>query len=199
MRTQVLCKVNIYSARNNPEAMFSNPLANQRGVTLMIVLVMVVVVGLAAGMAGSTWRTVVQRANEEELLWRGDQYRRAIENYVRYQAGGITTGVPKSLTFDDKNKKSATFARYPRRLEDLLKDPRSLKPLRHLRQLYPDPMTGEDWELIKAPGGQIKGVKSTSKDEPFKQEGFDEEDEDFAGAASYSEWEFVVDVKTNKK
>ncbi len=54
---------------------------NQRGVTLLTVLVMVVVIGLTLGMAGTSWRALMQREREEELLWRGDQYRRAIESY----------------------------------------------------------------------------------------------------------------------
>ena len=54
---------------------------NQRGAILLLLLVMVVVVGLAAGMAGQSWRSTVQRAREAELLWRGQQYQKAITSY----------------------------------------------------------------------------------------------------------------------
>ncbi len=170
-------------------------LCNQRGVTLMIVLVMVVVVGLAAGMTGATWRTVVQRANEEELMWRGDQYRKAIESYVNFRHGSVSGGKFPTISTKGGKQKSTLLNKYPRSLEALLKDPRSLSPVRHLRQLYPDPMTGGDWELVKAPGGWIRGVRSASMEEPFKKEGFPKEYEDFAGAANYNEWEFVFDIK----
>ncbi len=145
-------------------------LRNQRGVTLMVVLVMVVVVGLTAGLAGTSWRSIMQRVKENELLWRGDQYRKAIEGYYGVNHGGIQ--------------------RYPARLEDLLRDPRSLQPVRHLRRLYPDPFTGEDWVIIKDPTGGIRGVRSSSKEEPFKKENFSEEYEDFKDRKKYSEWEF---------
>ncbi len=135
-----------------------------------MVLVMVVVLGLTAGLAGSTWRSVMQRDREEELLWRGDQYRRAIRSYYDVNHGGIQ--------------------RYPAQLEDLLRDPRSLQVARHLRRLYPEPFGGGEWVLIKDPAGGIKGVRSASTDEPFKKDGFPEEYEDFTDRAKYSEWEF---------
>lgn len=147
-------------------------LADQRGVTLLVVLVMMVVVGLAAGVAGSTWQTIVQRARETELLWRGDQYRKAVRSY--YEQG----------------------RQYPAKLEDLLKDPRSLATKRHIRRLYSDPMTGGDWVLVKDPGGRIVGVHSSSTLKPFKQDGFPEEDEAFANASTYAAWEFSWRPKT---
>jgi len=147
------------------------PLADQRGISLLVVLVMMVVVGLAAGVAGSTWQTIVQRARETELLWRGDQYRKAIQSYYGQGSGQVR--------------------QYPAKLEDLLKDPRSLATKRHLRRLYPDPMTGGDWALIKDAGGRVIGVHSTSTKKPFQQDGFPEEYENFAGANSYAAWEFV--------
>ncbi len=152
---------------------------NQRGATLMVVLVMVVITGLAAGMAGTSWKTVMQRAREEGLLWRGDQYRRAIQSYYNVKQGGIQ--------------------KYPRKLEDLLKDARSLQTVRHIRRLYPDPMTGEDWVIIKAPGSGIKGVRSSSSGVPFKTADFPEEYEDFMGKSSYSEWEFTYVPESKKK
>lgn len=147
-------------------------MSNQRGVTLIVVLVMIVLVGLSAGLAGQSWRSLVQREREAELLWRGDQYRKAIESYYAYmgQGGGSQA--------------------YPRQLEDLLRDPRSPATMRHLRRLYPDPMTGEPFQVLKDPGGRLNGVRSNSEDKPFQQDGFPIEYEDFTDAESYSAWEF---------
>ncbi len=155
-------------------------LKNQHGVTLMMVLVMVVVVGLSAGLAGSSWHTIMQRVKEAELLWRGDQYRKAIAGYYGVNHGGMQ--------------------RYPASLEDLLRDPRSLDPVRHLRRLYPDPMTGKDWVIIKDPAGGIRGVRSSSEEEPFKKDDFPEEYEDFKDRLKYSEWEFsyIASKKTTE-
>ena len=146
---------------------------DQRGFALLTVLVMVVLLGLLMGMAGSSWKDLMQRAREEELLWRGDQYRHAIEKFAsaRYGGGGLQT--------------------YPASLEDLLRDPRSPEVRRYLRHLYPDPMTGEDWDLIKDPGGRIMGVRSRSQLKPFRQSGFPTGDESFEGREKYSDWEFV--------
>lgn len=155
-------------------------LQDQRGSALLIVLVMIVIVGLVAGIAGTSWQTTRQRAREVELLWRGDQYRRAIQSYS--EAGSGTKG-----------KQPGQF---PAKLEDLIKDPRSLATKKHIRRLYNDPMTGGDWDLVKDKGGRIIGVRSSSDLEPFKQDGFPEEYENFAGAASYSAWEFVYQPKT---
>jgi type II secretory pathway pseudopilin PulG len=136
----------------------------------MMVLVMVVVTGLTAGLAGSSWRSIMQQVKEQELLWRGDQYRDAIASYYKVSHSGIQ--------------------RYPASLEDLLRDPRSLQPVRQIRRLYPDPMTGADWAIIKDPAGGIRGVRSSSEEKPFKKDGFDEEHENFKNRMRYSEWEF---------
>jgi type II secretory pathway pseudopilin PulG len=146
---------------------------NQRGGILLFLLVAVTILGLSAGMAGSTWTSIVQRAKEQDLLWKGDRIRKAIGSY--YETKG-TPGTP---------------LRYPQSVDDLLRDNRSLNARRHLRQPYLDPMTGEDWEWIKAPEGGIKGVRSTSKKKPFKMDGFSEDNKNFAGMWQYRDWEFI--------
>ena len=146
---------------------------NQRGAVLLFLLVAVTILGLSAGIAGSTWTSIVQRAKEEDLLWKGNQIARAIGSY--YQ----TKGAP------------GTPLAYPKSVDQLLVDNRSLNTSRHLRKPYLDPMTGEDWEWIKAPTGGFKGVRSTSKKKPFKVDGFREENKSFAGMRQYSDWEFI--------
>ncbi|HKJ05780.1 MAG TPA: type II secretion system protein [Geopsychrobacteraceae bacterium] len=146
---------------------------NQRGGVLLFLLVAVTILGLSVGIAGSTWTSMVQRAKEEDLLWKGNQIAKAIGSY--YQ----TKGAPgKPLV-------------YPRSVDQLLKDNRSLSASRHLRKPYLDPMTGEDWEWIKAPEGGLKGVRSTSQKKPFKMDGFREENKSFAGMWQYRDWEFI--------
>lgn len=153
---------------------------DQRGVILMGVLVAVVVLGLMAGVAGSSWKTIVQRAKEQELLWRGGQYRNAIESYYKSAPGGMPAALPSEL-------------------ESLVKDSRSVEVKRHLRKLFPDPMTGAEWELVKDPAGRILGVRSSSLLEPFKKDQFSEKNKDFAGKTNYREWEFVFDLAAAQK
>lgn len=146
---------------------------NQRGVTLIVVLVMIVILGLSAGLAGQTISSLVQREREAELLWRGDQYRKAIASYYAPVGQG-----------------GAGLQAYPQRLEDLLRDNRVLGVKRHLRRLYPDPMTGAPFQALKDPAGRLNGVRSASEDRPFKQDGFPIEYQDFVAAEKYSAWEF---------
>ena len=134
-------------------------------------LVLVVLLGLAAGMAGQSLGALLQREREAELLWRGQQYRQALASYYGFRQGAQGA--------------------FPSKLEDLLRDPRSPAVIRHLRRLYNDPMTGKEWELIKDQGGRISGVRSTSELAPFQQTGFPGGLEEFEGKSSYREWEFV--------
>lgn len=159
------------------------PLHNQRGFTLLMVLIMIVVMGLSLGVAGSTWKSIMQREREKELLFRGDQYRRAIESYY--------------------NRSHGRGKSYPTSLQDLVEDSRTTETTRHIRKLYKDPMTGEDFVPVRQAGtisgtvqasvktGAIMGVRSSSDLEPFKKDDFDEEYDDFVGAEKYSDWEFV--------
>lgn len=150
-------------------------LGNERGATLMVVLVAVVVLGLSAGIAGTTWTSVMQQSREEQLLFRGDQYRRAIASYYEAGTGDL-----------------------PLRLEDLLKDPRYPGIVRHLRQLYPEPMPNSEWELIRDPQGRLRGVRSSSTDKPFKTKNFPEEYRKFERAETYHDWEFVFQVSSDE-
>lgn len=148
-------------------------LYEERGFTLLTVLFMVVILGLGVGLAGTSWTDLMQRAREKELFWRGDQYRRAIESYYRFKQG---PGGLKS---------------FPHSLDHLVRDPRFPEVRRHIRRLYDDPMTGEDWVPVKNPAGRIIGVRSSSDREPFRKSGFPEEYPAFEGATRYSQWEFV--------
>ncbi|MBN3772166.1 hypothetical protein [Burkholderia sp. Se-20378] len=79
---------------------------------------------------------------------------------------------------------------YPDRLTDLLRDPRYPVVRRYLRRLYPDPITGQDFEPIIAPEDGIQGVRSTSSKKPLKIAGFREDQSRFATASSYLQWDF---------
>ena len=91
------------------------------GLVLLAVLLLLALVGLAALVGAEVWATSVQREKEEQLLYVGEQYRRAIDSYWR-----ATPGRVKSL---------------PGSLAVLLEDDRFPMPVRHLRRLYRDPST----------------------------------------------------------
>ncbi len=148
---------------------------NSRGFTYIALLAALVIIGISLGAAGKYWQNVMLRDKEEELLFRGDQYRQAIELYY-------TAKTPNQ---------------YPQSIDDLLVDNRTGSGKRHLRQRYKDPFTGEDFVEIRDPlTNRITGVHSGSDKTPLKQANFPVPYEDFAGKEKYSDWQFVSTIKT---
>ncbi len=142
------------------------------GFTYMSALILIVVSGIALSEAGRLWQTISKREREEELLFRGDQIRRAIASYV-----------------DVAGQSSPS---YPMRLEDLLKDPRFPGTKRHLRRIYHDPMTMDGkWALILNEGGGIKGVHTRSEESPLKSGNFPAIYASFENARTYADWNFL--------
>ncbi len=98
----------------------------------MLLMLLFMVSALAITLAISLPRTAMQsqRVKEETLIYRGEQYKRAVELYFR------------------KHKK------YPKDMDDL----EETDGVRFLRRRYKDPITGEDeWRLIHmGPDGRFK-------------------------------------------
>ncbi|UXY16805.1 type II secretion system GspH family protein [Chitiniphilus purpureus] len=143
----------------------------QQGFAYAWVLMMVLVMGIYLAELGDVWQTRIRRAREEELLIVGDEIRRAIKAYSEQNSG--------------------QGPQYPKTLDDLVQDPRVPFARRFLRRPYKDPITGEDWSYIGAPGGGFMGVFSKSNDKPLKQWGFTAQYSGFADKTSYQEWKFA--------
>jgi type II secretory pathway pseudopilin PulG len=144
----------------------------ERGFTYPAALMLVVVISVALTGAHQQWQTSVKRDREMELLFRGTQILEAINAYCRAGSEGE--------------------CQYPRRLEDLLKDPRVPGVRRHLRKLYKDPMTRDGhWGIVYDGRGNIKGVFSQSAGSPLKTGGFPDALKSFENKAHYHEWKFV--------
>jgi hypothetical protein len=106
----------------------------EQGYALLLVVFLTTLMLLATIVAAPSVRTERKREQEEEMIWRGKQYVRAIKLYYR------------------KN------GRFPTSLDDLTKP--KMGSLRYLRQAYKDPMNKEDgsWRLIYVgPAGQLIG------------------------------------------
>jgi type II secretory pathway pseudopilin PulG len=143
----------------------------QGGVVLLAVLAFILVTTLAASSLVVAYTTQLQREKEEQLLFVGDQYRKAIASYYNTVPPDGARALPQSL-------------------ETLLNDQRFPKPVQHLRRLYPDPITGQlDWQLVLENSG-IVGIKSQSGKATVKKHGFAKGDEQFEGKQMYSEWVF---------
>ncbi len=152
----------------------------QQGFTLLVLLFLIAGFGVALAALGTLWGVLAQRDKEAELLFVGDQYRRAIESYF--------------LATPGKDK------RYPPDLETLLRDPRFPATVRHLRRLYPDPFSGSlEWGLLREPRGGIIGIFSTAPGTPYKMVGFPVLYESFDGATEYRGWVFAAPVEQAPK
>ena len=146
---------------------------HQRGFTYIGVLFVVMAFGLGLASVAMVWHTSLRRDKETELLFVGKQYRQAIASY--YASGQ---------------------REFPARLEDLLLDPRFPSVKRHLRRLYPDPLTGTtEWGLVKH-GERIVGIYSLAPGAPLKEVSTGSADDPPLEGSSYSDWKFVVDPLT---
>src|SRR5215510_1378130 len=112
---------------------------NQRGFALLLVFLMAAVFAITLYREIPRVAMESERAKEQLLIDRGEQYKRAIQLYVK-KAG-----------------------RYPARIEEL----ESFQNMRFLRKRYIDPMTGkEEWRLVHIANGILQDSKVST---PQKQ------------------------------
>jgi hypothetical protein len=111
----------------------------QGGYALLLAIFLAATMILVASVAAPSILTQGRREKEAEMVWRGEQYERAIGLYY------------------------TKFGKYPTKIEDLT---RVTNGVRFLRQAYKDPMNKEDgsWRFIYVgPNGQLIGsVKQVS-------------------------------------
>ena len=154
-------------ANHRPSCVRSN------GVVLLALLIALTLIGISLMAAVDVWSLARQRAREQELLFVGDQYRRAIQRYYF----GAPPGTARVL---------------PAQLGDLLEDNRYPTPVHHIRRLYPDPMTGSDeWGVLRI-SNRISGIYSKSGKEPIKQANFTPDYQQFEGRKTYRDWLFAI-------
>lgn len=138
---------------------------------MIAALLALVAVSLAATVAVQTACQQAQREREAQLLWVGNQFRMALRSY------------------HDVNPEGGA-QQYPQALEDLLEDTRGAVVRRHLRRIYPDPITSKvDW-VLEREGGRIVGVHSSSTVAPLRRI-FQGANAAFATAKTYADWRFL--------
>lgn len=138
---------------------------------LLAVLLFVLISSLAASGMVQSYQTFTQREKEEQLLFVGEQFQKAIASYTHTLVGPVS--------------------RPPPSLEALLNDNRFPTAKQHLRRMYIDPMTGKaDWVVVMGLNG-VMGVHSRSTGEPLKVTGFAERFKAFEGKTSYAQWVFA--------
>jgi len=132
-------------------------------------MIAVVLMGVSLMVVGKQWSVVKKRDMEQELLFRGNRVKAAIELYAA----------------DYQVRKAFRANVYPLTLQQLTEPPK-----RYLQVVYKDPMTGQDFELIKV-NGEIRGVRSRSKETPLDQV-------HFKGVSSYSQVAFQVETQAGQ-
>ena len=146
---------------------------HQGGMILLVVILFIAVSSVASSALVVSHETESRRQREEQLLFAGDQFRQAIQRYYNTVPPGGTRSLPRSL-------------------DDLIEDRRFTVPVRHLRRIYLDPMTGRaDWQFVNA-GQGIIAVHSSSQREVLKTRGFPKGYEQFEGARTYADWIFAA-------
>jgi len=145
----------------------------QHGFTYVGLLIAVALIAAGSAAALGAGANLQWRDNEAELLAIGREFRQALQAY----ADATPVGQPTA----------------PKELAELLRDPRYLGVRRHLRRIYPDPLTGNsEWGIERSPDGRISGIHSKSRTETLRRSGFPTGMEGFANAERHDEWIFAL-------
>jgi hypothetical protein len=148
----------------------------ERGIAMILVVFLAFVVAVLLAALARLWEAQSLRDRERDLLWAGRQFQAALADYAAVTPAELPAA--------------------PLQLEELLLDERVDPPLRHLRRIPVDPLTGStEWGLVKDAGGRIAGVHSTSAAKPLEPDGLWPEVRAFAAAKSYREWVFRPGVR----
>jgi len=142
------------------------------GFTYIALLIIVAMIAAGATAALGAGAAIQQRESEAELLKIGLEFRQAMQSYTDATPAGQPTE--------------------PRELTELLRDPRYPGVRRHLRRIYPDPLTGQtEWGIVRSPDGRISGIHSLSKTPTIRQTGFPAGLEGLEKAETHDAWIFA--------
>jgi hypothetical protein len=147
------------------------------GFAYLSLLLFIALLGFVCASAVQVGGLVHRRSVEEALLTIGLEYSKALNSYAQNSPPGV----------DDE----------PLSLQELLLDTRQPgRVMRHLRKIYPDPITGSDqWGVIIDPDTKrIGGVHSLSTQKPIKIGGFSEAFSGFMNKEKISDWIFTAEI-----
>ena len=124
--------------RFNPQIYCNN---KQTGLAYLAVLFLVAAIAVSMAVVTQNQDTQLKREKEQDWLYVGKQYQRAIASYYQLSPNGL-----KAL---------------PNSVDDLLTDKRFVAPVHHLRKAYLDPLTNQHWVQLFNEDNQLTGVVST--------------------------------------
>ena len=176
---------------------FSSP--GERGYAMAALLVTIGVMSVVLGMAMPVWRTVIQREKEEELVFRGRQYARAIQLYQRKFANAYPPSVDMLVEqrflrkkYTDPMTKSGEFqiiyqaTLAQQRLAAMggrgAGPPGAQSQTGQAGTPPPAPPSSAFGSQVAGPQGGVVGVASKSKEKSLRI---------LDGRTVYSEWQFL--------
>lgn len=148
---------------------------NERGFTYLWLMFLLAITATGLAAIAQPIQLAAHREREAELMFRGQEFAKAIESYR-----SATPGAVKQLPMD---------------LADLLEDRRGTRVLHHLRRLYADPFTGvPDWVLVRTQDGRISGVHSRAEAKAMRVVGLSTPEDGTALRVSAFVFEVSVDA-----
>lgn len=145
---------------------------HQRGFTMAAVLAAMLILALATQSVMTYVSQQDVREREADLLRIGQAYAQAIGAYYESSPGNLK--------------------RWPRTLDDLTEDKRFVGTRRHIREIYPDPMTrSANWGIVMSEDGGIAGVHSVSTAQPIRSAALELDTLALPAASRYADWQFV--------
>ena len=173
-------------------------ISNQNGFTYILALTVVIIMGIMLGMVGQSWKTIVQRELEEEMIFRGDQVAEIVYqgSLCKKQIAPLPNMVNQNLWL--VNSPSGTA------LDDLINGKEELcsdkttKKFRLRVSATLDPLTNKQWQIVTPVGdtAHFSGVMSDSMEEPFRKSFKDIYDSNVLdNKPTYSEWQFTKELK----
>lgn len=143
------------------------------GFAWLMVLAMLAMASAGASVVAARWADERAREREQELLRIGDLYAEALADFKASSPGGERA--------------------YPKSLDLLLEDLRFAGTRRHLRTLYPNPLSGRlDWELVRGVDGGITGIRPPQSGEPWRRTPVALPHCDLPVAHHYRDWVFAA-------
>jgi type II secretory pathway pseudopilin PulG len=171
---------------------------HERGYAMAALLVALAVIGVIIGMAMPVWRTVVQREREEELIFRGRQYARAIQLFQRKYANAYPPNVDVLVEqrflrkkYTDPVSKDGEFQiLYQATLAQRAAAQAGrgeLSPSTPMTTVQPGAAPGAAagssfGTQVAGPQGGVVGVASKNKERSIRV---------YNGRSAYSEWQFI--------
>ncbi|MEX1841647.1 type II secretion system GspH family protein [Enterobacter cloacae] len=146
--------------------------SNESGFTYLLLIIWLAIVAImllcSEEHIAANWR----RQKEAQLLFTGDQIRKAILDYR-------------------DNPQSDTC--FPVSFQQLSEDKRGGRTRYLLRRHYLDPFTGKEWGKLYDKENRWIGVYSKGEGIPLKRKRFPAHYEEFEKAKSYADWKFIVE------